>query len=79
MHTDAKERKISATGGKDKTAVTRILEDCKGDRHPRFLITMTPNRKTFALTSCDGRDEFRHRAVDHAIHYASRITAEGVA
>jgi len=83
MHKDVKARKITGTGGKDKTAVMGILE-----RGGKIVTKVVPNRKkkalqseireyvlagsalfTDSLKSYDGLNEFQHEVVDHAIEY----------
>jgi transposase-like protein len=83
MHTDVRSRKITGTGGKDKTAVMGILE-----RGGKVRTKVVPNRKrkafqaevrkhvqagsaiyTDALKSYEGLDEFEHGVVDHAVQY----------
>ena len=49
MHKDVKARKITGTGGKDKTAVMGILERGKDGAHSRVRTTVIPNRKKKAL------------------------------
>ena len=83
MHASKRERRITGTGGKDKTAVMGILE-----RGGKVRATVIPNRKksalqaevrkhveagsalyTDALQSYNGLDEFEHQVVDHAVQY----------
>ena len=83
MHRDKREKKITGTGGKDKTAVMGILE-----RGGKVRTKVIPNRKksalqaevrrhveagsalyTDALQSYDGLTEFQHGVVDHAVKY----------
>jgi transposase-like protein len=83
MHRDVKERKITGTGGKDKTAVMGILE-----RGGKVRTKVVPNRKksalqaevrkhvqagsalyTDALKSYEGLSEFEHGVIDHAEKY----------
>jgi transposase-like protein len=83
VHKDVRARKITGTGGKDKTAVMGILE-----RGGKVRATVIPNRTkkaiqpelrkhveagsaiyTDALKSYDGLDEFQHGVVDHAVQY----------
>ena len=83
MHKDVKARKVTGTGGKDKTAVMGILE-----RGGKVRTKVVPNRKksalqsmvrqpveagsalyTDALKSYEGLDEFQHQVVDHAVEY----------
>ena len=83
MHKDLKVRKVTGTGGKDKTAVMGILE-----RGGKVRTKVIPNRKksalqaevrkhveagsalfTDALKSYEGLTEFEHQVVDHAIEY----------
>ena len=77
-------RKITGTGGKDKTAVMGILERGRA----RSALRVVPNRKkkalqaevrkhveagsalyTDALQSYEALDEFQHQVVDHAVEY----------
>jgi transposase-like protein len=83
MHVAKRAKKITGTGGKDKTAVMGILE-----RGGRVRATVVPNRKkkalqseirehvlagsaifTDALKSYEGLDEFQHQVIDHAVAY----------
>jgi transposase-like protein len=83
MHKDVRARKITGTGGKDKTMVMGILE-----RGGKVRAKVVENRKkkalqvevrqhveagsalyTDALKSYDGLDEFQHQVVDHAVEY----------
>jgi transposase-like protein len=83
MHKAVRERRIKGTGGKDKTAVTGILE-----RGGNVRTAVVPNRKrsalqaevrkhveadsapyTDALKSYDGLGEFEHQVIDHALKY----------
>jgi transposase-like protein len=83
MHKNVRARKITGTGGKDKTAVMGILE-----RGGKVRTSVVPNRKknalqsevrkhvqagsaiyTDALKSYEGLDEFEHGVVDHAVQY----------
>ena len=45
MHRDVKERKITGTGGKDKTAVMGILERGKDGGHSKVRATVVPSRR----------------------------------
>lgn len=49
MHRDVRARRITGTGGKDKTAVMGILERSKDGKHSRVRTTVIPNRKKKAL------------------------------
>ena len=49
MHKDVKARRITGTGGKDKTAVMGILERGKDGKHSRVRTSVVPNRKKKAL------------------------------
>ena len=49
MHKDVKARKITGTGGKDKTAVMGILERSKDGKNSTVRTTVIPNRKKDAL------------------------------
>jgi transposase-like protein len=49
MHKDVRARKITGTGGKDKTAVMGILERGKDGKHSTVRTTVVPNRKKSAL------------------------------
>jgi transposase-like protein len=83
MHTDKRAKKITGTGGKDKTAVMGILE-----RGGKVITKVVSNRKkkalrgeirehvfagsalfTDALKSYEGLDEFQHEVADHAVEY----------
>ncbi|MGD0732635.1 MAG: IS1595 family transposase [Terracidiphilus sp.] len=94
MHIAKRERRITGTGGKDKTAVMGILE-----RGGSVRTTVIPNRKraalhaevkkyveagsalhTDALLSYNGlAGDFAHQVVDHAVEYVSgRIHTNGL-
>ncbi|MDQ6651912.1 MAG: IS1595 family transposase [Acidobacteriota bacterium] len=84
MHVDVKARRITGTGGKDKTAVMGILE-----RGGKLRTTVIPNRKkkalqsevkkhveagsalySDALLSYEGlAGEYAHQVIDHAVKY----------
>jgi transposase-like protein len=83
MHPGKRARRITGTGGKDKTAVMGILE-----RGGKVRTAVVPNRKksslqaevrkhveagsalyTDALKSYEGLDEFEHQVIDHAVQY----------
>ena len=83
MHAHIRAKKITGTGGKDKTAVMGILE-----RGGKVRVKVVPNRKknalqaeirehvlagsalfTDSLKSYEGLDEFQHEVVDHAVEY----------
>src|SRR5271170_3898742 len=84
MHVGKRERRITGTGGKDKTAVMGILE-----RGGKVRTSVLPNRKkkalqsevkkhveagsalyTDALLSYDGlASDYAHQVVDHAVQY----------
>jgi transposase-like protein len=84
MHVSKRQRRITGTGGKDKTAVMGILE-----RGGKVRTTVIPNRKksaiqaevkkhveagaalyTDALLSYDGlASEYAHQVIDHAVKY----------
>jgi transposase-like protein len=49
MHRDVRARKITGTGGKDKTAVMGILERGKDGKPSQMRTTVIPNRKKKAL------------------------------
>jgi len=78
-----KARKVTGTGGKDKTAVMGILE-----RGGKIRTSVIPNRRksalqsevrkhveagsalfTDSLKSYEGLSEFQHQVVDHAVQY----------
>jgi transposase-like protein len=83
MHKAKRERVITGTGGKDKTAVMGILE--RGGKVRTKVIDNTKKKTlqgeirehvlagsaifTDALQSYEGLDEFQHEVVDHAIEY----------
>ena len=93
MHRDVRARKITGTGGKDKTAVMGILE-----RGGKVRTSVIPNRKKKALqaevrkhveagsalytddlNSYKGLSEFEHGVVDHAVKYVDgRIHTNGL-
>jgi transposase-like protein len=84
MHVDKRERRITGTGGKDKTAVMGIME-----RGGRIRVKVVPNRRksalqaevrehvaagsalySDALKSYDGlAQEYAHQVIDHAEKY----------
>jgi transposase-like protein len=83
MHKEKRARKITGTGGADKTAVIGIME-----RGGKVRTTVIPNRKkkavqaevrkhveagsalyTDALKSYEGLNEFEHQVIDHAVQY----------
>ena len=84
MHLDKRERRITGTGGKDKTAVMGIME-----RGGRVRVKVVPNRRksalqaevrehvavgsalySDALKSYDGlAQEYAHQVIDHAKKY----------
>jgi transposase-like protein len=49
MHASKRARRITGTGGKDKTAVMGILERSKDGKHSTVRTTVVPNRKKSAL------------------------------
>ncbi|MGD1096684.1 MAG: IS1595 family transposase [Bryobacteraceae bacterium] len=49
MHKDVRARKITGTGGKDKTAVIGILERSKDGKHSTVRTAVVPNRKKSSL------------------------------
>src|ERR1035437_8472858 len=94
MHISKRERPITGTGGKDKTAVMGILE-----RGGKVRTTIIPNRKraalqaevkkhveagaalyTDALLSYHGlASDYAHQVVDHAVEYVNgRIHTNGL-
>jgi transposase-like protein len=85
MHKNVKARKITGTGGKDKTIVMGILE-----RGGKVRASVVPTRRrhhvqaeirkhveagsaifTDSLKSYDGLNEFEHGVVDHAVEYVN--------
>src|ERR1017187_9621221 len=94
MHASKRERRITGTGGKDKTAVMGILE-----RGGKIRTSVVPNRKkkalqaevrkhvqagsalfTDALLSYEGLEgEYAHQVVDHAVRYVDgRVHTNGL-
>jgi transposase-like protein len=83
MHKDVKARKITGTGGKDKTMVMGILErggkvrtKVIGSRKKKAIhaevrqhVEAGSALYTDALKSYDGLNEFQHQVVDHAVEY----------
>ncbi len=83
MHLAKRARRITGTGGKDKTAVKGILE--RGGRVRTKVVDNAKNKAlqaeirehvlagsalfTDALKSYDRLDEFQHEVVDHAVEY----------
>src|ERR1700684_691608 len=51
MHAHIRARKITGTGGKDKTAVMGVLERGKDGKQSKVRIKVVPNRKKHALQS----------------------------
>jgi transposase-like protein len=51
MHATVRARKITGTGGKDKTAVMGVLERGKDGKHSTVRTKIVPNRKKHALQS----------------------------
>ncbi len=88
MHVGTRQRRITGTGGKDKTAVMGILE-----RGGKVRATVIPNRKksalqaevkkhveagsalyTDALLSYNGlAGDYAHQVVDHAVQYVNGL------
>jgi transposase-like protein len=83
MHKHIRSRKITGTGGKDKTAVMGVLE--RGGK-VRTMIVKTRKKKeiqaevrkhvqagsalyTDALKSYNGLSEYEHQVIDHAVQY----------
>jgi transposase-like protein len=83
MHKGKRARKITGTGGKDKTAVMGILQ-----RGGKVRVSVVPSTKrkalqaevrkhvdagsalyTDALQSYNGLNEFEHQVIDHAVQY----------
>lgn len=93
MHAGKRARKITGTGGKDKTAVMGILK-----RGGKVKTVVIPDRKkkalqaevrkhveagsalyTDALKSYEGLNEFEHQVVDHAVQYVDgRVHTNGL-
>jgi len=83
MHKDVRERKITGTGGMDKTAVMGILE--RGGKVRAKVVGNTKKKSlqpeirqhvlagsalfTDAKRSYSGLNEFQHEIVDHAVEY----------
>lgn len=83
MHKDVRARKITGTGGKDKTMVLGILE--RGGKVRTKVIDSRKKKAlqgevrqhveagsaiyTDALKSYEGLNEFQHQVVDHAVEY----------
>jgi transposase-like protein len=83
MHKHIRARKITGTGGKDKTAVMGVLE--RGGK-VRTMVVKTRKKKdiqaevkkhvqagsalyTDALKSYNGLSEYEHQVIDHAVQY----------
>ena len=94
MHVDKRERRITGTGGKDKTAVMGIME-----RGGRIRVKVVPNRRksalqaavrehvaagsalySDALKSYDGlAQDYAHQVIDHAEKYVDgRVHTNGL-
>jgi transposase-like protein len=85
MHKTERARKITGTGGKDKTAVLGILE--RGGKVRTKIVDNTKKKTlqrelrehvlagsaifTDALKSYEGLDEFQHEVIDHAVAYVN--------
>jgi hypothetical protein len=85
MHASKRARKVTGTGGKDKTAVMGILErggkvrtaprlwTIRRKRHykPKFGDTfwLALRSSPNGLKSYEGLDEFQHEVIDHAVAY----------
>ena len=83
MHKSERTRKVTGTGGKDKTAVLGIME--RGGKVVTKVIDNTKKKTlqkevrehalagsalfTDSLKSYEGLDEFQHEVVDHAVSY----------
>src|SRR5947207_12746933 len=83
MHKGKRARKITGTGGKDKTAVMGILE--RGGKVRTSVVPGTKKKTlqaevrkhveagsalyTDALQSYEGLNEFEHQVIDHAVQY----------
>jgi transposase-like protein len=83
MHRSKRERVVTGTGGKDKTAVLGILE--RGGKVRTKVVENTKKKTlqnevrqhvlagsaifTDALKSYEGLDEFQHEVIDHAVAY----------
>jgi transposase-like protein len=94
MHISERKRRISGTGGKDKTAVMGILE--RGGKVRTSVITSRKKKElqaevrkhveagaalyTDALLSYEGLEsEYAHKVVDHAVQYVDgRIHTNGL-
>ena len=85
MHGEKRERVITGTGGRDKTAVMGILE--RGGKVRTKIVDNTKKKTlqsevrehvlagsaifTDALKSYEGLDEFQHEVIDHAVAYVN--------
>jgi transposase-like protein len=84
MHKDVKERRITGTGGKDKTAVLGLYDRETGsvylevvdgrareDLHPVIKDVVAKGSYLFtdSLPSYNGLTDYRHQIVDHAVAY----------
>lgn len=83
MHTTKRAKRVTGTGGKDKTAVLGILE--RGGKIRTKVVDNTKKKTlqnelrehvlagsaifTDALKSYEGLDEFQHEVIDHAVAY----------
>ncbi|MEK7996834.1 MAG: IS1595 family transposase [Planctomycetota bacterium] len=83
MHVSTRARRITGTGGKDKTAVMGILQ--RGGKVRTKVISSRKKKElqpevrkhveagsslySDALKSYEGLDEFQHQVVDHAVEY----------
>jgi transposase-like protein len=83
MHPSKRAKKITGTGGKDKTAVLGILE--RGGKVVTKVVDNTKKKTlqkevrehvlagsalfTDSLKSYEGLDEFQHEVIDHAVEY----------
>ncbi len=85
MHASTRAKKVTGTGGKDKTAVLGILE--RGGKVRTKIVDNTRKKTlqkevrehvlagsaifTDALKSYEGLDEFQHEVIDHAVAYVN--------
>lgn len=74
MHRDVRARKITGTGGKDKTAVMGILERGKGGGHSKIHTTVIPSRKKKALQA----EVRKHVEAGSALYTDSLKSYEGL-
>src|SRR5208283_2727156 len=75
MHVAQRQRRITGTGGKDKTAVMGILERSKDGKHSVVRTTVIPNRKKDALQT----EVRKHVEAGTALYTDALLSYDGLA